>query len=517
MRHHEFATHAALGTSRRAFAPTMLPAEIVATLPTPDAAPPLVWLDAAASWASARAARVADGPHQTLDFPPPSRPEIPAPAAAVLRQLGGGEAGYRMQAEALTLIAEHGMTLPIDLLLELLRGLQRPRGIPAALIGGVLDDRGWALAQLNPVWAQRLGRASGTGQPPDHTLWDEGTLSERRDFLIALREVDPDAARALLTDLAWSKETAEVRETFVRTLTAGLSADDEPLLEARLDDRAASVRAAASELLAALPSSALVARAEVLVAAHLSLRPRVLRSPALVATGVPADAATTRDGYPSDAASSTGDLGRLGHALSLVPTDRWPALLGATASVLASSPVECDGMTFSLRPFWGRAAARSRDAALARTLLATPDEHQDHYVHQLGPVLPQAELAELLATRWRGTPAVYTRDQGLLPDRMDAGATAAVASVAETWLTRPTPPPRQTFDLVERLSTGAQPASAARVAAMLRALAERPKMDSNLRRALLAGSARLQLRVAMTDALTSALAAPPSPNQEGQP
>jgi hypothetical protein len=74
-----------------------------------------------------------------------------------------------------------------------------------------------------------------------------------------LRVTDPAKAREWLT-AAWKQEKAENRAEFLATFAVGLSAEDEPLLEKALDDRAASVRAIPPGLLARIPTSAFAIR-----------------------------------------------------------------------------------------------------------------------------------------------------------------------------------------------------------------------------------------------------------------
>lgn len=516
MRYADFATLAALGTARRPLDASALPA----TLPVPDAPndpgdgpdQALAWLDAAASWATARAAEVATGPDAVLDLPAHDRPVAPPAVSALLRQLRwAGGVRDQLEREALAAVADRGLTLPPDLLVELLRDLPRP-GAPARQLARSLDDRGWALVALNPAWSARLERAGGAAAPLDPALWDDGTLAQRRDYLVRLRGSDPDAARALLAGPGWAKEAAEAREAFVRTLAVGLGAADEPFLDAALDDRAASVRAAAADLLARLPGSALVARAEAVAAAHLALRPRLLRAPTLVATRVPLDAALRRDGYPGDRGPGTrAALDRLARAIALVPTGRWPALLGATASELASGPAEHDGAPIQLTGAWAAAAVRGGDAVLARTLLAADPD----LLPTLAPALPPDALAAELTRRLRGAPADYPKLAHLLPDRADAALTAGLLEVVEAWLGRPGQPPAPTGDLARRLALAAHPDAAGRVAARLQALAEGLPRASAARRALGDAASVLQLRAGLAEAL-SALATTHDSDQEGR-
>ena len=79
----------------------------------------------------------------------------------------------------------------------------------------------------------------------------------------------PDLARTLVAS-TWSSDPARVRTDVLRALTVGLAPDDEPLLEAALDDRAGGVRDVATELLDRLPGSARAGRMGARLASLLS-------------------------------------------------------------------------------------------------------------------------------------------------------------------------------------------------------------------------------------------------------
>lgn len=127
--------------------------------------------------------------------------------------------------------------------------LDRPRLVLSlrAAVLPVLGQRGRWLAELNPRWRSLV-------LLPDETAWEEGARAERLAFLAALRTEDPGLARDLLVE-TWSKETPADKAVFLGLLAVGLSMEDEPFLEATLDDRRKEVRQAAARLLARLPQS----------------------------------------------------------------------------------------------------------------------------------------------------------------------------------------------------------------------------------------------------------------------
>lgn len=506
MRFGDLATRAALGVASRPVGVHELPDAVLATLPGGDgrsesgADPAVLLLDAAASYALARAAEVQTGPDSPLRLPEPTRPEAPPAFAALLRRVrAGGVALEGVHREALALVGDRGFTLPGDLLLEVLRDLDRPGG-SASAIAALLDARGWALASLDARWSARLAAAGAASEPGDAAYWTDGSLGQRVAYLRAVRAADPDAGRALVAALDLRRETAEAREALLGALASGLSAGDEPLLEAALDDRAKAVRTVAARLLGGIAGSGLVRRAERLAVGHLTRTKRLLRGATTVGVGVPASETTKRDGYP-DARPDTAALGRdrLAHVVSLVPPDRWPALLGATASELASEPVECDGAPLRLRPAWVASAVRWGDLALARTLLADRTEPAPL---TLFPLLPDAEQAAFATAVLRGQPQNYPAFADALPASLGPALAESLAGVAQAWLQRPGQSPLVLTALLRRLALGTPAASATRLASRCQAAAEHVGPGERaLRQALLDAASTMQLRGALADSL----------------
>src|SRR5207247_4934337 len=95
--------------------------------------------------------------------------------------------------------------------------------------------------------------------PGDAPQFATGSRAARIAILRALRNAGPARARDLLA-AAWRELAAEERAALLDTLAINLALDDEPFLEAALDDRAREVRRAAAELLARLAGSRLVTR-----------------------------------------------------------------------------------------------------------------------------------------------------------------------------------------------------------------------------------------------------------------
>ncbi|QQR99775.1 MAG: hypothetical protein IPK37_12340 [Austwickia sp.] len=552
------ATAAALGTSTRPITADALPEPLAALVapvaegPEPslaDASASALLLDAAAAVALVRRSSIpAATAVPALALPPASRPPVPREFVALLHRIReSGWAAEPLQAEALSRAAERGFTLPPALLFDLLADAHRPA--IARTVAALLDDRGRALVALDSTWSKHLARAgagpTGAGPagtnptgtnptgtnptgaaraapadssdavraeapaapagPADPDAWDRGTLAERLAHLARVRRVDPPTGLALLDGPGWARETADAREQFVRTLTIGLSDADEPFLERLLDDRALSVRRAAADALARLPHSAYVSRAHAHVRAHLTLRTRLLRQATLMATGVPATAATTRDLYPPGGPDRT----RLVHACSIVPPSHWVDLLGTPAADLARIPAEIDGGPLDLTDAWAAAAERWSDADLARVVLRGAPAQ----AARLLPVLPDPERAAWVGAALRQRPAAAATVLPLLPDRLDARGTADLTHVVRDWLGTLTTTRYQLPDLLRRLAMRADLSIAPDTVAHLQALHRRlaPQESAALHRAFGEAAAALQLRRAIADVLTAHSSKQPTP------
>ncbi|HEY8543625.1 MAG TPA: DUF5691 domain-containing protein [Acidimicrobiales bacterium] len=281
--------------------------------------------------------------------------------------------------------AATGRRPPAALLPALLDHATRVRGLRPAVRAAGGGPLAW-LAARNPDWAWAAptgddgagGAPEPVDRPPDEgdDVWRTGRIGERLAWLAERRATDPDAARRAV-EATWPGESAADRAKIVAALRTGLDPADEPFLEAALDDRAAAVRAAAADLLARLPGSALAARmadrARALVEPGRRGRPPTVTLPETV------DAATRRDGVV-DAGAPPG-MGRR--------TWWFVQIVGAAPlSCWEGMPVE--GAPPELLAGWVRAAGRQGDPEWCRALLrAAPDP-------QLLAALPAEEARRLL-------------------------------------------------------------------------------------------------------------------------
>jgi len=247
---------ALVGTARRP--PPALPFGIAGR---PEARPEQLALDAAAIGGVLR--RAGRRPEADVPLPEPApadgRAEAPARAVHLLELLlsqppGGAEHAGNLLQHWLRACETAGLRIPHRLL---------PRVLDQATEGGlrdavrpVLDHRGQWLAGQYPDWSWATetpaDRPEASGVDPDD--WARLPSQQRLDALAELRLADPAGARTLVLT-TWATDSAKDRRQHLLALRPGLGPDDEDLLEAALDDRAAAVREAAADLLDGLPTS----------------------------------------------------------------------------------------------------------------------------------------------------------------------------------------------------------------------------------------------------------------------
>lgn len=320
----DLAVAATLGCASRRVDLAGLPGEI--SVPGEDAraggagaggpAPRL--LDAAAQYATARRARVRPAAPSRPEAPPPEiRPAVPPRLAGVVQRLAGDP---ELLSEAVRLVAARGLRLSPSTLVRCLEGA---------------DEDRWAV--LEPVAGQAgawlFAKGAFPGQRPRLSAqerWARATEPEARAAALReLRAADPALGRELL-----EQELAVVRPreraALLPALEVGLGAEDLPLLTGQWEGKAAGPRAAARDLLARLPGSAVARQHEAWAAEWITVQRRLARSPRLVLGGEgPPDA--ERWGIPRDSAPA-----HVLQVVSRVPPDSWPRLLGLDVLELAA-------------------------------------------------------------------------------------------------------------------------------------------------------------------------------------
>ncbi len=116
----------------------------------------------------------------------------------------------------------------------------------------VLGKRGRWLAAQNPEWDYVVGEDI-------EVTWETGSNAARQLLFQQLRTSNPAEAREKLTKV-WASGKPEEKLLFIELLQTGLNIDDEPFLEAALDDKSQEIGKKAAELLAHLPESRLCQR-----------------------------------------------------------------------------------------------------------------------------------------------------------------------------------------------------------------------------------------------------------------
>ncbi|MEU5162414.1 DUF5691 domain-containing protein [Streptomyces sp. NPDC020875] len=379
----DLVTAALLGTDRREPPPSTL---------TPGKDAPTALLDAAAVHTVRRRAglRPATAAPRPDPAPADDRPELPPAAHRRLRQFltdraapaAGGRRGAapdltELLPQWLAAANEHGYRAPAPLLPALLdaaraRADLRPQTLTFA------GARGLWLARFNPDWKYALrGAVGGSVLLPAaddanavQQLWEEGLFAERVALLESIRTVAPARALAHLTG-TWRTERAEDRLMFLDTLRTGLSDNDENFLEHTLGDRSRNVRAAAAELLSALPRSAFAERMATRAAA--CVRPGTAPDTITVDAPRECDTGMQRDGVAPNPPTGRGKRAWwLSQIVESAPLDVWSRILDGRAPGEIVTLTVADGWADELHTAWCRAAVRQRDAEWARALLGAP-------------------------------------------------------------------------------------------------------------------------------------------------
>ncbi len=331
--------------------------------------------------------------------------------------------GWPLLREWLEVLATVRRRPPDAALPELLeQGRATPELRPALL--AVLGKRGRWLAALNPEWSYV---AEGAGPPQNEAelteLWQTGTRNGRMFLLKALRASDPARARALIQS-TWATEKADDRAAFVEALEEGLSLEDEPFLEAALDDRGKEVRANAAALLARLPESALArrmaARAVELVSYHGGLFPKIeLRLPEAC------DKALQRDGVE---VKSRGGIGERAWWLSEIvrrtPPATWCAAWSLAPAAILSARMPREWRD-TLIEAWTSAAVAYRDQAWAEALADLALKEPER--------VPLEELLPILPIERREALLIRMLDEGRQPLSGSHPALPALSAAREPW------------------------------------------------------------------------------------
>lgn len=292
----------------------------------------------------------APAPAETRPFAPPQLVGLLENAMAA--------GSWDLFVEFLRQLEATGLLLPAELLPQALGASDpavRERLLP------VLGERGRWLSAFNPDWrwvTAGTGDLSARDRDALARRWDEGDIRERCRALETLRAGDAAYARQLLEG-SIDKEKPEHRARLLGTLAVGLEADDEPLLDARLGDRAEQVRTVAAELLARIPGSALAQRMRARGEAILRAEPPGGKEKSLrIACHPPEeiDKEWTRDGVPAKPPQGRGKRAVWTEAvLGAVPPSAWCEHFSAEPAALIAA-VAADQFAPAALAGWTRAA-----------------------------------------------------------------------------------------------------------------------------------------------------------------
>ncbi|MBE9127673.1 MULTISPECIES: DUF5691 domain-containing protein [unclassified Coleofasciculus] len=334
--------------------------------------------------------------NQPLPEPcPPDELPVCSPRAAQHLKLIVMEKQEQLLSEWLTATATTGRRAPeycLPQLLELGRTCRQLR--PAIL--AVLGRRGRWLAAQNPEWNYVVGEDT-------EKTWTSGSLEARQLLLQQLRTQNPAAARKRLAAI-WEQEQSEERLGFLETFQIGLSLDDEPFLEAALDNRRKEVRQKAAQLLAQLPASHLCQRMAERVHAAITLQQKRNRLHVDFTLPDTSDRGMTQDGI--DSKQPPNLLGKKSwQILQLVaatPLSVWSDIHEQPPAewIQTAKRSEWDR---TLVEGWAVAALRQQNPDWAEALLSTSSNFNDYLVSQdtlirglLGILSPERRNAFLL-------------------------------------------------------------------------------------------------------------------------
>ena len=345
-------------------------------------------------------------PDERAFIPPAARERLARLLAAshpdLLEEWLGVLAGtaYRVPPEVLPALAEAARTKAT---------LRAPLAAVAGPVGA------W-LGKQNPDWAF----LTPAEEPED--VWHYGSQAQRRRWLATRLAEDPDAAREALT-ASWRSEPADARADFLGLLAGHLRGQDEDFLEAALNDRAASVRERAADLLGRLPGTrfgrGMAERLRPLVAR----RSRPGRAPVLEVT-LPGEAPDSgRRGPRGDERTV-----RLRTIIAAAPLGFWSEF-GPPAEVVRMTVEGCPPGV--LRESWATAAIRQRDETWAQALIGA-----DPGGRNTPPLLAVLSPANQAATIGHLVGRLPTESFARLVHELPRPWTAELGTALLTWIAR---------------------------------------------------------------------------------
>ena len=329
--------------------------------------------------------------------------------------------------EFLTALAEAQQRVPDEYLPNLLERGEKLSSLRAHILP-VLGRSGRWLAAQNPAWAYAAPEVdtwSGVKK-----LWRSSNAAARQTLLRQLRHIDPKVGRQLL-ETTWKAETPAMRGSFIKILEFGLTMDDEPFLEAALDDRSQVVRRKAADLLARLPESRLCRRMVANTGGLLKWTPDE-KPKILVFFPRQISSQMTRDGVsmPNWKDSARVRSTQLADIVSAIPLNRWTSEWQASPGAIVQAALASRWPRTLTRGF-ALAAERQGNVAWAEALLIA-----DGYgvnTLRLVPILPPDEFEALI--RVLGQPAQPLNKDALLVKVLRKWPHPWSIDITRVWLT----------------------------------------------------------------------------------
>jgi hypothetical protein len=304
---------------------------------------------------------------------PPEEQPVCTPRAGEHLALMLGTGHREVLPEWLAAVAAAGQRVPPTYLVALLDAGQKQAALRPQILP-VLGHRGRWLAAQNPAWnyanADLISREAAADPDQLAAVWETGNRATRQMLLQQLREQQPARACDLVAT-TWDSEKADDRSSFVATFATGLSPDDEPFLEAALDDRSQEVRRTAADLLTRLPTSRLIERMIGRVQPLLAWLPG---NPPRIAVALPeaCDPAMIRDGIdpkPPRQSNFGEKAWWLMQMLSAIPPAFWAQRWNSTPQQLLTAASHDQAWRALFFEGWTRATQRWQDHAWIEALL----------------------------------------------------------------------------------------------------------------------------------------------------
>jgi hypothetical protein len=433
-----------------------------------------------------RAARRADpAPEASLPAPADPRPVASPEVAALGAYLLQTPKLAAILPELLGLLSARDLRLPYRLtprLLTLAEGAEPPLRALAETLAG---PRG--------TWVRDLLGPAPTAAPSDP---EQLSPADRVAFVVRLREspdpADHDRARALITDLL-PRERPDQRRALVASLATNLGPPDQPILEAALGDRAASVREAVTAVLQGLPTSRVATR----IRARLGAAFARDAAGTLVLTIPPLDDDWQNDGLAVTALTGLSpDLSRLVHLVRAAPPETLSDLTGWTPTELLTQLGPLANLVLRSAIVAGLAAAtlRFRTASFAEPVwLAFARQPRSPTPVELLALVPAPRRHALIA--WRFAKA-ESADPAVLPllAALEAPWPTDVSRLVAGWIRACRSPYELTSSplgaWLELIATRIHPDE-------LPALLERPQFFHAMKAAMLIAEARRRIHAAL--------------------